>query len=178
MEPSLTQNQTNPLYVWVAQGFGIGRIPWAPGTLGSCLGLVWFAILSLTGSAWIFLAGVILGFFLSVWIGGRAESILGQKDPGSVVIDEIMAVPFCFLSAMELQAHRTGHWPGPAAWWDTSSWFIPLVVFGLFRLFDVWKPGLVRQSQSLPGGWGLTVDDFLAAVYVNLVVGAGGLALR
>jgi phosphatidylglycerophosphatase A len=37
-------------------------------------------------------------------------------------------------------------------------------------LFDIIKPWPVRQSQALPGGWGITVDDVLAAGYVNLVV--------
>jgi phosphatidylglycerophosphatase A len=32
------------------------------------------------------------------------------------------------------------------------------------------KPWPVFQSQSLPGGWGVTIDDVLASVYVNLVV--------
>jgi phosphatidylglycerophosphatase A len=52
-------------------------------------------------------------------------------------------------------------------------------VFAAFRFFDVAKPWPVRQSQALPGGWGITVDDFLAAFYVNAVVllvfGAGAL---
>ena len=39
-----------------------------------------------------------------------------------------------------------------------------------FRVFDIAKPWPVRQSQALPGGWGVTVDDALAAVYVNGVV--------
>ena len=39
-----------------------------------------------------------------------------------------------------------------------------------FRFFDVAKPWPVYQSQSLPGGWGITIDDVLAAVYVNVVV--------
>jgi phosphatidylglycerophosphatase A len=43
-------------------------------------------------------------------------------------------------------------------------------VFALFRFFDVLKPWPVRQSQSLPGGWGVTIDDVLAALYVNLAV--------
>jgi phosphatidylglycerophosphatase A len=43
-------------------------------------------------------------------------------------------------------------------------------VFVAFRLFDVWKPWPVRQSQTLAGGWGVTIDDALAAVYVNVVV--------
>ena len=37
-------------------------------------------------------------------------------------------------------------------------------------LLDVLKPWPVRSSQSLPGGWGVTVDDVLAAFYVNVVV--------
>ena len=49
-------------------------------------------------------------------------------------------------------------------------WPLTLGVFALFRFFDVVKPWPVRQSQSLPGGWGVTVDDALAAVYVNLTV--------
>ena len=39
----------------------------------------------------------------------------------------------------------------------------------LFRVFDIWKPWPVRQSQRLPGGWGVTVDDVLAAAYVALI---------
>jgi len=34
----------------------------------------------------------------------------------------------------------------------------------------VLKPWPVRQSQSLPGGWGVTMDDLLAAAYVNVAV--------
>ena len=45
-----------------------------------------------------------------------------------------------------------------------------VAVFAAFRFFDVVKPWPVHQSQSLPGGWGVTVDDALAAVYVNGVV--------
>ena len=51
-------------------------------------------------------------------------------------------------------------------------------VFGAFRFFDVLKPWPVKQSQSLPGGWGVVVDDLLAAVYVNVVVLAAVLALH
>jgi phosphatidylglycerophosphatase A len=44
-----------------------------------------------------------------------------------------------------------------------------LGLVALFRVFDIWKPWPVRQSQCLPGGWGVTVDDLLAAVYVALL---------
>ena len=44
-----------------------------------------------------------------------------------------------------------------------------VAVFAAFRFFDVLKPWPVRQSQRLPGGWGVTMDDVLAALYVNLL---------
>jgi phosphatidylglycerophosphatase A len=43
---------------------------------------------------------------------------------------------------------------------------VPLVAFAAFRVFDITKPWIVGRSQTLPGGWGLTVDDFLAALCV------------
>jgi phosphatidylglycerophosphatase A len=50
------------------------------------------------------------------------------------------------------------------------TWYITVTIFILFRVFDVLKPWPVRQSQKLPHGWGVTVDDFLAAGYVALIV--------
>src|SRR5205823_49959 len=84
------------LALWIAQGFGIGRIPIAPGTFGSVLGLAWFALLLHTGNLWLYLLGTVLGLALSVWLSGIAEEILQKKDPSSVVIDEIAAIPVCF----------------------------------------------------------------------------------
>src|SRR2546423_13450399 len=84
------------LALWIAQGFGIGRIPFAPGTFGSALGLLWLALLLHTGNLWLYLAGIAFGLALSVWLCGIAEKILQQKDPSSVVLDEIAAIPVCF----------------------------------------------------------------------------------
>jgi phosphatidylglycerophosphatase A len=49
-------------------------------------------------------------------------------------------------------------------------WLWLVAIFAAFRFFDVVKPWPIRQSQSLPGGWGITIDDLLAAIYVNLLV--------
>lgn len=151
--------------LWIAQGFGVGRIPWAPGTFGSLLGLLWAAVLLCSGSWAIFLAGAILASALSVWLCGEAERILGKTDPGCVVLDEIIAMPFCFIAVVCLRWQRWPDWNFCAQQWVTF-----LAVFALFRLFDISKPPPVRQSQKLPGGWGVTIDDLLAAGYVNLVV--------
>jgi len=156
--------------LWVAQGCGVGRIPVAPGTFGALVGVLWFGLLLMTGNLWLFATGTIAGIALSVWLCGAAEKQLGQKDPGSVVLDEIAAVPVCFLGWVAMLVCNTGSLPAFAHFFSAQTWPITLGVFVACRVFDIAKPWPVRQSQSLPGGWGITVDDVLAAVYVNLVV--------
>src|SRR5664280_1187244 len=91
---------TGPVKLWIAQGFGIGRIPVASGTFGSVAGVLWFTLLLLTGNLWLFAAGTIAAIALSVWLCGAAEKTLGQTDPGSVVLDEIAAMPVCYLGCV------------------------------------------------------------------------------
>ncbi len=154
--------------LWIAQGFGVGRIAIAPGTFGSLLGLAWLAAL-LSFKSWpVFLLGNIAAIAVSVWLCGEAERILGRTDPGSVVLDEIVAMPLCFTGWLAVEALRRHSWPGPG--YFSAHWLSSVGVFALFRLFDIAKPWPVRQSQALAGGWGVTIDDVLAAVYVNLVV--------
>jgi phosphatidylglycerophosphatase A len=161
---------TVSLKLWIAQGFGVGRIPVAPGTFGSLVGILWFGLLLVPANLWIFIAGTIAGFALSVWLSGEGEKILNQKDPGSVVLDEITAMPVCFLSWISESFWKTGSLLRLDEILNARTWPAVLGVFVAFRFFDVLKPWPVRQSQSLPGGWGITVDDFLAAIYVNVVV--------
>ena len=124
-----------------ATGFGAGRIPFAPGLAGSVVGIGWWWLLTLIGGrlSWaLFAAGALVG----VWVAGAAARAMGEKDPSCVVIDEMCAVPLALA--------------GLTNWWL-------VLAFVLFRLFDVWKPWPIRQSQRLPGGWGIVVDDLLAA---------------
>jgi phosphatidylglycerophosphatase A len=158
------------IQIWVAQGFGIGRIPVAPGTFGSLLGLLWFWLLLASGSVSVLVLGSLAGIAVSVWLCGVAEESLGCKDPGSVVLDEVAAMPVCFIAWSALFLYRNGSLPSVYETLSGHRWAIIAVVFAAFRLFDVVKPWPVRQSQSLPGGWGITIDDLLAAVYVNLLV--------
>src|SRR5664279_1321898 len=62
-----------PVKLWVAQGFGVGRVPVAPGTFGSVVGVLWFGLLLMTGNLWLFVAGTIAAVALSVWLCGAAE---------------------------------------------------------------------------------------------------------
>ncbi len=152
--------------VWVAQGFGVGRIPVAPGTFGSLVGLLWWWVLVASGSFWIYVGGCLFGLGISIWICGQAEKILLQHDPGSVVLDEIAAIPVCYLVWVGAEWMTRGHMAGPEYFVEGKRLVATAVIWVLFRAFDILKPWPVRQSQHLPGGWGVTVDDFCAAVYV------------
>ena len=91
---------------------------------------------------------------VGIWASHRVEEMLGRKDPGVIVIDEVagMMVAVLFLP-------RT---PGVLLW-----------AFLLFRLFDIWKPFPAREAQALRGGLGVVVDDLVAGVYaLVLIMGA------
>jgi phosphatidylglycerophosphatase A len=152
--------------LWIAQGFGVGRVPLAPGTLGSAVGLLWFFILLATANLWAYVACAFGLLAFAVWSCGAAEKILGQTDPSSVVLDEIAAVPFCFVTWLAHCLSGLRRFPGIEDFLP-DNWTGVLALLIVFRIFDIWKPWPIRQSQALPGGWGVTVDDFLAALYVN-----------
>jgi len=155
--------------VWVAEGFGVGRIPFGPGTFGSLAGLVWMALLVRTGSIAGFFLGLGLGLAVSVAICEAAERMTGRKDPGSVVLDEIVAMPICFIPWLMAVKGQLGTMPHPDYFFGQKTWWLTLLLFGLFRLFDIWKPWPIGPSQKLPGGWGVTIDDVLAALAVAVL---------
>ena len=163
------QGRSDEFLLWLAQGFDVGRIPWAPGTFGSLVGLLWFAILLVPGSLTIYLIGVALGIGVSVVVCTEAERILGETDPGSVVLDEIIALPICFLPWLVCEYSRLGAMPSAETFFTGKALLGTAGIFLLFRVFDITKPWPVRQSQRLPAGLGVTIDDCLAAGYVALV---------
>lgn len=158
------------LLVLVAQGFGVGRVPYAPGTFGTLLGFVLLGALLIPGSVLFFFFGLTAAVGVSILACGQAEKALGKKDPASVVVDEIVAVPVCCLSWLLLEWRRFGAFPGVSDVFSARRLWMLVAVFVLFRLFDIWKPWPVHGVQRFPGGWGVTADDLLAAGYVNLVI--------
>ena len=151
----------------LAEGFGLGRSPILPGTCGTLLGLPWTAALLATGSVRLFALGTLAGLAVSVWAAGVAERERGRHDPPSGVIDEFTALPLAFLPLVLDDALRQGIAPGAGAFLGRQGWWMPLLVFGLFRVFDIWKPWPAGASQRLPGGWGVTADDGIAALYAG-----------
>jgi phosphatidylglycerophosphatase A len=157
------------LKLFLAQGFGVGRIPIMPGTFGSLVGLLWFAALLAVRSPIAYFVGIVVSIPISASLCGAAEKILKQHDPGSIVMDEIIAIPLSFVS-WTLIIYSKGSWPSAEYFFTAPHWPTTVAVFILFRIFDIAKPWPVRQSQKLYGGWGVTADDVLAAVYVNIVI--------
>lgn len=127
-----------------------GKSPVAPGTCGSLVAIVLapfvFMPLPLAGRVLLLLAVLVTGTVAA----GRAETLLGEKDPSEVVIDEVLGQWLTCLPFVAL-----GFWEYTAA-------------FALFRLFDITKPWPVRQLERIGGGLGIMIDDAAAGVYAML----------
>lgn len=141
------------------------------------LGVAWFCLLIAPGELDLFLLGSVLAIAAAVPVCGRAELAMGEHDPGSVVLDEIVAVPLCFVGLLMMQTFGGGGFPNLSAFLSRWSWWVLPAGFLAFRVFDIWKPWPVRQIQRLSGGWGVVADDLLAAIWVA-VLGVGLAALR
>jgi phosphatidylglycerophosphatase A len=155
--------------LWLAQGFGTGKIRPAPGTWGSLAGWFWFILLLVPARPWLFFAAATMAIAVSVGCCGSAERQLGRVDPPSVVLDELVAVPWCFAGWILMLVSRDGRLPAPDYFFQPTQLWQVVLIFVAFRAFDVAKPWPVGASQKLPGGWGITIDDLLAAIYVNLL---------
>src|SRR5262249_36973612 len=135
----------------LATGFGTGYGPIAPGTWGSLPGLALAWGLARGIGAWGVLAGAIVFALVGIWAAGRAEALLGEKDPGRVVIDEIAGQMVTLLFVR----------PTPA---------VLVAGFLVFRILDVLKPWPARRLEDLPGGSGIMADDLMAGLYANLIL--------
>jgi phosphatidylglycerophosphatase A len=154
--------------LFLAEGCGAGRCPVAPGTVGTLVGFVWIYLLLMPQNVLVYCGGTVAGLFAAVWIGARGEKISGIKDPASIVIDEIAALPVAFVGSV-LANVKEGVTPPLSFYFSGGEMLALVVAFVGFRIFDVWKPWIIHRSQELPNGWGLVVDDFLAALPVAVL---------
>ncbi len=169
--------------IFVATAAGLGYLPKAPGTWGSLAGVGLTLLISVT---WVHVWNSGLGRFfaftgdisgplmfigkfvfdsrvlplafaailiaiLGVWASSRAAKFSSLKDPQFVVIDEVSGQLLTYVVALA-----------------PLNWKYLLLGFILFRVFDIWKPFPARQAESLPGGWGIMADDWIAGIYAGL----------
>ena len=144
----------NKLALAIATWFGCGYWPWAPGTAGSAGGVLvaWLLVRYAGWPPWALLLLMAACTPVALWAAGRTARIVGRKDPGLVVVDEVL-----------------GQWIALAAM-HQWQWAWALAAFLLFRIFDIIKPWPVRQMEELPGGTGIVVDDLGAGAYAWIVM--------
>lgn len=147
---------------------GVGFAPIAPGTWGSAVGVGVYLLTqraSVEVFAWAAARGVslppleafrttfellmIIAVTLAgTWAASRCEALLGRKDPGVVVVDEVAGQLITFMFV-----------PRGAGAWAILAGFLA------FRVFDIWKPYPIRRLEALESGLGIMADDVLAGVY-------------
>ncbi len=184
-DPATAAPQTRkPRFSYLfATALGLGYLRPAPGTWGSLAGLA-LALFFAIRNDWILfgrwrvsseMAGqflLVLFSFVGVWAAGRVAKHCGKADPQFVVIDEVSGQWLTLMlgSARAFVSHSstgTVWFAAHASFFGAVplNWKYLLLGFILFRGFDIWKPFPVRQAESLPGGWGIMADDWLAAIY-------------
>ncbi len=137
--------------VFLATGFYIGNIPFAPGTFGTILGLPLCFLLGLLKLP-LALVCTMLFILIAIWISHIAEKRLKKKDPGCIVIDEIAGMAVTLIG---LPFNLT----------------IGLSGFIIFRILDISKPFPIRALEKhLPGGLGVVADDVRAGIMANLIL--------
>ena len=141
----------------LALGFGSGLSPVVPGTVGTLFGWFSFHVLSarwpsvFTPQLWALL--IVAGFVVGVWACEKTGSALGVPDHGAMVWDEIIAIWLVLLLV------------------TPTSFKGELAAFLLFRAFDMTKPPPIRHiERRFKGGFGVMVDDIIAAFFTLLVL--------
>ncbi len=156
--------------------WGVGYLPLMPGTFGSMVGVliyfgvVWFDISvgvqfvtagytpeQVNALVWASNSILLITFIIiGIWASGRTIEILGNTDPSEAVVDEVLGVLITLLFIPQ-----------------GAGWIYILAGFGLFRLFDIWKPYPIDSLQSLPAGVGVCADDIVAGVYAGMCLSIG-----
>jgi len=135
----------------LATGLYLGKIPFAPGTFGTLLGipLAWL-LARISAPAYLFLTFLLI--VAAAAICEMYERFTGRHDPSEVVIDEVVGYLV-------------------AAAWLPDTWQAYLAAFIVFRFFDILKPFGIRSiDRRVKGGFGTVLDDVAAGLAANIVL--------
>jgi phosphatidylglycerophosphatase A len=187
---SVTAERKPRLALFIATACGLGYIPVAPGTWGSAAGVVIWILsvfyfpLALGGTLFTWIPSFPLTIFFytlaiaaaGVWASDRAAKFARVKDPQFIVIDEVSGQYLALLLGIAFPTFNTvakSHWLWPTSgngYFSVVNVSLKYLLLGfiLFRVFDIWKPFPARQAESLPGGWGIMTDDWVAGIYAAI----------
>jgi phosphatidylglycerophosphatase A len=144
--------KTSPAWLF-ATWFGCGYSPSAPGTVGSLAAILIAWPLARAGfTNWHFLILALALLYPAISAASIVALESGGKDPQVVVVDEVLGQWITLAGAAKF------------------DWLTLALAFGLFRLFDIWKPFPIRKIESIPSGAGIVLDDIGAGVYGALVL--------
>jgi phosphatidylglycerophosphatase A len=142
---------TDPV-LFLAFGFGSGLAKKAPGTCGTLAAIPLYLLIAQTGNL-LYSLLTLVATVTGIWICDKAADKLGEHDFGGIVWDEIAG----YLITL---------------WWIPFSWQGMVLGFVLFRFFDILKPWPIKiADRRVKGGFGIMLDDVLAGVLANLVLG-------
>ena len=134
------------LLIKIATCGGLGNFHLAPGTLTSLIAALIGYIININfGFEYTFYLLLILlpiGWYASEYY----SNLYNKKDPKEVVIDEFIGQLIVSIVA-------------------NKSILLHVIGFIFFRYFDIAKIGLIKRVESLPGGYGILMDDIIAALY-------------
>ena len=149
--PSIPSKPSPPAFYvrLLAMGFFAGYSPFAPGTAGSIVGLAIYFIPGMETPIALSIASL-AGFFSGVGVSTMMTKQLGE-DPPVVVIDEIVGMWISLILLPKTLA-------------------VALLAFLFFRIYDIFKPPPARRMERVRDGWGIMLDDVVAAVYANVSV--------
>ncbi|MCA6070935.1 MAG: phosphatidylglycerophosphatase A [Endomicrobium sp.] len=140
----------NKIVLFFSSAFGVGYIKYAPGTFGSLVGvLLWSLFVPNIYLLQVFLLAAV--FVISILFSSMAEEIYRKKDDRRIVIDEVvgMWVSIAFLP---------------------KTFIFLFLGFILFRILDIEKTWFIKKSQNFRSGLGITMDDILAGIFVNVIL--------
>ena len=142
--------------------FYVGYMKPAPGTWGSLAALPFAWLIYAIGGLWLFAlsipAAYVKGYIATKWMTEGADN----HDPSEIVIDEVVgqwiALFPVLYGASHVDMNVLSLWPG---------W---IAAFGLFRLFDITKPGPVGWADRKDNATGVMLDDVIAGVLAAIGV--------
>ena len=134
----------------VATFFGIGYLPYCPGTWASAAGVGLYFFLRST-SVIFYLGATVMLMVIGFLCCSRAEEIFRKKDSHYIIIDEVAAmVAVLFFVPQDMLSIGAA--------------------FIVFRIIDILKPYPIKKIEQLSGSWGIMIDDIVAGVYTVVFV--------
>ena len=141
--------------------FGVGFFPKAPGTMGTVCILPLLYFLGLFAPPyWIFLPFLMIFTLGACLIAESTQKKVGHSDPSWIVLDEALGM---FTAWLPMR---------PNAVWEL------LILFLLFRFFDIFKPWPIAWIDRIRHGAGIILDDILAGLSAALVFFLGSFLWR